>query len=597
MKLGRSIVALVLTACVVLAALAVFATELSHSQNRSRRDVETQIRDRAVLAASLINSVFSSAVQAPPDPVYSQATVTAGELDGVAHGSGIAYVAVLDRSGAVLARSSGLTAAQASALATSPEVKAVASGQPYGLGNLVPFGQGAVIDLAAPVHTTFGTRTVVTGLTAGSGPSTIGRFLTTDLRSIPGVAGEINYVVDGNDKVLASTSTRFRVDAPIAQPGAVAALSGAPPNQRDTYFAHVALRGSGWNIVLAAPDERLFASLAGTNQFVPWVIFAAFALAALIALLLGWRAVLTAHQLQDANRRLAGVNRDLSHANTALERRASELARSNEELDQFASIASHDLQEPLRKVRTFTEQLKVMEADLLSERGRDYLERANSAAERMQNLIEDLLRFSRVSTQGRPFVAVDLGETTRAVLLDLESQISETGARVRVGVLPVIQADPLQMHQLMQNLVSNALKFRKEGVPPEIDVEASTDGAMATVTVSDNGIGFDQRYAQRIFRIFERLHGRSEYPGTGIGLALCRKIADRHGGTVAADGETDQGAVFTVTLPLSQTVRHEPTTAGDADPGPDRPPAREGTDADTAGTGGRAAAGLGGGRR
>ena len=593
MKLSKSVVALVVTACVVLAALAVFATELNQNQSRSRRDVEAQIHERAVLAGALINSVFTSVAEGSPNPVYSQATITAGELDAVTHSAGIAYVAVLSQSGTVLAHSSGLTRAEAAALPTSLAAEEVSSGHPYGLGNLVAHGRGAVIDLAAPVHTAFGTRTVVTGLTAGSGPGTIGQFLTSDLRSVPGVAGEINYVVDGHDTVLASTSNRYPVDAGLAQPGATAALSSPQPDQGGTYFAHVALQGSKWQIVLAAPDRQLFTSVAGTRQFVPWLIFAAFALAAMVALLLGWRAVLTAHELRETNGRLAGVNRDLSDANAALERRASELARSNEELDQFASIASHDLQEPLRKVRTFTEQLKVMEADHLSERGRDYLERANSAAERMQNLIEDLLRFSRVSTQGRPFVQVDLGETTRAVLVDLESQISDTGATVRAGSLPVIQADPLQMQQLLQNLISNALKFRKEGVPPEIDIGGSVDAAMATLTVSDNGTGFDQRYAQRIFRIFERLHGRSEYPGTGIGLALCRKIADRHGGTVAADGEPGKGAVFTVTLPLSQPGHQHSTTAGDLKDGP----AGGGPAADFTATGGRTAAGMGGVRR
>jgi light-regulated signal transduction histidine kinase (bacteriophytochrome) len=206
----------------------------------------------------------------------------------------------------------------------------------------------------------------------------------------------------------------------------------------------------------------------------------------------------------------------------------------------------------LRKVRTFTEELAATEGDHLTDKGRDYLQRANAAAERMQTLIEDLLKFSRVTTQGRPFEPVDLGEITREVLNDLEVQVEETGADVHVGALPTISGDALQMRQLMQNLVSNALKFHRDGVPPEVEIGGTVADDELQLAVSDNGIGFDLRYSVRIFRVFERLHGRSEYPGTGIGLALCRKIAERHGGIIVADSKVGVGSTFTVTLPLHQ---------------------------------------------
>jgi light-regulated signal transduction histidine kinase (bacteriophytochrome) len=268
---------------------------------------------------------------------------------------------------------------------------------------------------------------------------------------------------------------------------------------------------------------------------------------------LGYRVLRSRDELGAINAQLEQLNGDLTEANTTLERRAAELARSNEELDQFASIASHDLQEPLRKVRTFTEQLATTEGDHLSEQGRDYLRRANNAAERMQKLIEDLLRFSRVTTQGHPFAPVDLNEVTHQVLSDLEAQVEETAAVVHVGDLPTISADALQMRQLLQNLVSNALKFRREGVTPEVKIEATLSDKDVRLLVSDNGIGFEPQYSLRIFRVFERLHGRTEYPGTGIGLALCRKIAERHGGTIVAESEPEGGSTFTVTLPLHQS--------------------------------------------
>jgi light-regulated signal transduction histidine kinase (bacteriophytochrome) len=218
----------------------------------------------------------------------------------------------------------------------------------------------------------------------------------------------------------------------------------------------------------------------------------------------------------------------------------------------FASIASHDLQEPLRKIRTFTQQVAVSEAEHLSEKGRDYMQRTNSAAERMQKLIEDLLRFSRVATHGRPFAPVDLAAVTSEVLNDLEAQVERSGAVVKVGALPTISADALQIRQLMQNLISNAIKFRRPGVVPEVSIDAEIVASDVRITVRDNGIGFEDRYSRRIFRVFERLHGRNEYPGTGIGLALCRKIAERHGGTVVAESELGVGSTFTVTLPLHQ---------------------------------------------
>lgn len=538
------------TICVVLAALAVFAVELGQNQTRSRHDIEVQIHDRAVLAGALIDSLFGSVVQASPAPVYDQAVVTDADIDQATENSSDSYTALLDADGRVVAHSSSMTAAAIATLDTSQAVSIVRSGRPYGLGDLRAYSPTGAVDIAVRLSTPFGTRLVVAGLPAGSGATALGGFLSSDLRTIPGVGGEINYVVDGNGVVLASTSSHYPVDARISQPGALAALAGGTSDRNGTYFAHVAIGNSRWQIVLAAPDGPLFASVTGVRQLVPWLIFAAFALVAMVAMVLGWRVLRTAARLQVANHELGRVNEDLTEANSSLERRAAELARSNEELDQFASIASHDLQEPLRKVRTFTEQLNVLEGDRISEKGHEYLDRANAAAERMQRLVEDLLRFSRVSTQGRPFIAVDLGEVARLVVDDLDSQISEAGAIVRIGELPTIDADPVQMQQLFQNLVSNAIKFRRDGVVPEVDIDATVHGTTAVLKVRDNGIGFEPRYAQRIFRIFERLHGRIEYPGTGIGLALCRKIVDRHGGTITADSDPGEGALFTVVVPV-----------------------------------------------
>jgi PAS domain S-box-containing protein len=234
-----------------------------------------------------------------------------------------------------------------------------------------------------------------------------------------------------------------------------------------------------------------------------------------------------------------------------------ELTRSNEELQQFAFIASHDLQEPLRKIKAFGDRLKTTCSDNLSLQGRDYLERMQNAAQRMQALIEDLLSLSRVTTRAQPFVPVDLSQIATEVLSDLEVTIQQASGQIDLGYLPTINADPLQMRQLLQNLIGNAIKFHRPQQVPLVNiyteiVTIENDQQMYQLTVQDNGIGFDEKYCDRIFQVFQRLHGRSEYEGTGIGLAICRKIVERHQGSITAKSQPGQGAKFIVTLPISK---------------------------------------------
>ena len=230
---------------------------------------------------------------------------------------------------------------------------------------------------------------------------------------------------------------------------------------------------------------------------------------------------------------------------------------SNRELEQFASVASHDLQEPLRKIEAFGDRLKSRNLAQLDESGRDYLERVLLSATRMRSLINDLLNFSRVTTRAQPPQLLDLGSVAQDVVSDLEGRIQQTGGKVEIGTLPELEADPIQMRQLLQNLIGNALKFHRPGVPPVVRLasQAATNGKAATsceITVEDNGIGFEEVYLDRIFNVFQRLHGRNEYEGTGMGLAICRKIVERHGGTITAQSKLEQGSRFIVTLPLRQ---------------------------------------------
>lgn len=234
-----------------------------------------------------------------------------------------------------------------------------------------------------------------------------------------------------------------------------------------------------------------------------------------------------------------------------------ELARSKaerEQLELFASVASHDLKEPLRKIVTFGDLLAEESGPALDERARNYLNRMRETAQRMNQLIDDLLEYSKSTANQETLGSVDLKRVVEDVLTDLELKISTTHAEISVGNLPVVYGNRVQMRQLFQNLINNALKFHKKEEPPRISIfsEVRKNGDVL-IFVEDKGIGFDEKYAQRIFRPFERLHSRTEYEGSGIGLAICQKIAAHHGGTITAKSAPGQGSQFIIALPKARS--------------------------------------------
>ncbi len=305
---------------------------------------------------------------------------------------------------------------------------------------------------------------------------------------------------------------------------------------------------------------------------------------------------------KETEQRLAATYQEMQDLNATLEARVAqrtealnqlniELGRSNQELQDFAYVASHDLQEPLRKIQAFGNLLEEEYGEALGG-GKVYLDRMRNAAARMRTLIDDLLTFSRVTTKAAPFSQVDLTALVRQVVDDLESRLGDIPSRVIVDELPIIEADPGQMYQLFQNLIGNALKFHRPGIDPlvrifaevrplpgeedfvverqdgndDIQTEEIDDAGIVSpaseqqciIFVEDNGIGFDEKYLDRIFTVFQRLHGKNEYEGTGIGLAVVRKIVERHGGSVTARSAVGEGTTFIVTLPLvQQKVKEE----------------------------------------
>jgi PAS domain S-box-containing protein len=263
--------------------------------------------------------------------------------------------------------------------------------------------------------------------------------------------------------------------------------------------------------------------------------------------------------LKDPSGEVIGINvvveevTDRKRAHAELEmrvrERTAELQRKNIELQEFAFVASHDLSEPLRKIQTFGSLLSAKCGDLLDDQSRDYISRMTVAANRMQELLEALLRYSRIETRGQDFRPMRLNEAVQDAAGDLDVPIHKIGAHLEVGPLPIIRGDPYQWRQLFQNLLANAVKYHRSEVKPLIKIYGEETDGMDRVFVEDNGIGFDEKYLDKIFQPFQRLHGRNEYPGTGIGLAICKKIIERHGGTLTARSTPGKGSTFIITLP------------------------------------------------
>lgn len=265
-------------------------------------------------------------------------------------------------------------------------------------------------------------------------------------------------------------------------------------------------------------------------------------------------------------REFVAIRADITELKTAevdIRLHADELQRSNKDLEQFAYIASHDLQEPLRAVAGCLQVLQRRYASKIDERADELIKHAVDGAYRMQSLIEGLLAFSRVGTRGTQFGRVDTNTALRNALRNLETAVAETHAAITQDPLPTVKGDPTQLILLFQNLIGNALKFHGEK-PPVIRVSARREGSDWIYSVRDNGIGMDPAHFERVFVIFQRLHTRREYPGTGIGLAICRKIVERHGGRIWVESKPGEGCMFLWTIPAGSTESESTLTTGES---------------------------------
>jgi len=265
--------------------------------------------------------------------------------------------------------------------------------------------------------------------------------------------------------------------------------------------------------------------------------------------------VLTLMEVTDRIRAQEELRKAHDHLEFRVRDRTAELERKNQELQEFAFVASHDLNEPLRKIQVFGTLLEEKCGDRLLAGERDYISRMTGSANRMQALLADLLHYSRVDTKGRNFRPTPLDEVVRETISDMEVGIGKAGAEVKVGPLPTVSGDPHQLRQLFQNLIGNGIKYRRPDVKTVIKIAGEVNGGTCRISVEDNGIGFDEKYLDKIFQPFQRLHGKNDYPGTGIGLAICKKIVERHGGIITANSTPGKGSTFLFTLPVGREDR------------------------------------------
>jgi signal transduction histidine kinase len=570
---GRARRGLLLAFVALLAALvATFAYVVVKSQRDARTLSQHRFGDEAALAAQFTGSVFGTSATsgaAAATKTFGGTPVNQAALNAAGSGAGAAYFAILDARGHVLAVTPGVP--KNTIEPDSQQIRQARAGHAW-LSSIVSSAgaRGPVVQFAVPFKALDGTTRIEL---EGALVTPVAGFLSSYLTKTATDAHTVAFLLDANGRIISSSSSTAKPGSFPKANGLLAALArkqqgGYRYSGASRYFVSVPVPGASWRVVLADTTNDLYSPLSGRRSWFLFAVLGAFAAACLACVAFFARSLSVGAALHRSNDDLSALNATLegrvAERTAAAEDRATELARSNAELEQFSSVASHDLQEPLRKIRMFGDRLKESLGDALAEEPAADLERMQSAAARMQRLIGDLLDFSRVTHRGKAFEPVDLERVASEVVSDLEARIIELEGTVEVGPLPTVEADWTQIRQLLQNLIGNALKFHRDNEPPHVRVTSKViagqtprfagekvAGDRCVITVEDNGIGFDEKHAERIFGPFERLHGRSAYEGTGIGLSIARKIAWRHGGHIEGTSTSRSGATFTVTLPLA----------------------------------------------
>ena len=542
--------------------IGVGAWQLARSQSHDRADLRSRYSSRAGVATALIDSLFRLAFtqQGQQAAQRFSGEVSAKDLAAFAKRNQNVYAAILDRDGRLIAASPGAPPDAGSTVAARAVAKGIA------VSDLIRRTRGSVIESAVRFPVGQDVRVLVTA----SPQQVYASFLNGSLRPLVPVEGGDAYMVDGKGMVLAGVSAnRKRPPAPSAKlvEGSAKDRSGFYDGRdgEENYFASAPQPQTPWRIVLSAPTASLYRPASGVSRWLPWVVIGLLGAALLAIAVLVRRAISASGEIAVANERLERSQERLRETNADLRQANVELQRSNAELEQFAYVASHDLSAPLRAVAGFSQLLAVRYHGRLDANADEFIEHMQEGVDRMQRIIDDLLAYSRVERTALEAEDVELDGVVDEVRRVLKPEIEQRGASVTSDPLPVVRGDRGQLAQLMQNLIANGLKFTAPGVAPHVHVSAEARGSSWRVLVADNGIGIDPEHASRVFEMFHRLHSADEYPGTGIGLAICKKIVERHGGEIRIEPAPEGGSVVTVDLPSGverklRLEREEPAT-------------------------------------
>jgi signal transduction histidine kinase len=525
------------------------AWQLAQSQSRNREQLRHNYENRSSTIANVLESLFQAAFQSGAATNAKQfgSTVTSAQLKAYARQSQALFTAIVRADDSTVAATPGTPPGLGKALVPSALKTGIA------ISDLTTIGKQRVLLNVSGFKGTEGPRAIVS-----ASPATLfSAFLSGSLAKQVSAKGDLAYVLDGNGKVLgaASQANPRHPEPPNqtlltnVQKGLHSGFYNQGATQRYYSSAPHVLPGTRWHIVVSVPTDTLYKTASGFGRWLPWVILGVLALALLSIGLLLRRAI-------EAGARIAEVNSQLEVSQDRLRDRAielqnanEELQRSNEELEQFAYVASHDLSAPLRAVAGFSQLLGVRYRGRLDAEAEEFIRHMQDGVDRMQRIIDDLLAYSRVDRSSVSSEIVDLDAILEEVLHGLGPDIADRQAVVTSDPLGPACGEAGQLSQVLQNLVANGVKFTAEGVRPEVHVSARHNGGRVYVSVRDNGIGIDKEHAEQIFKMFQRLHATEDYPGTGIGLAIAKKIIDRHGGTIEIDPAEGGGTVFTFDLP------------------------------------------------
>jgi signal transduction histidine kinase len=535
----RPRITLTLAAALVAALLGVFAYVLATSQATSRHEAQQRFGAQATIAAALTQAIFSA--QETPQAqaaqaTFGSATVSPKRLTAYAERSHMPYAFIAGPDGRLLASSAGTPAAALGTLGRPPvAVRHALTGEPW-LSDLLPGPSGTyLIEQAIPFSTAFGRRVEVLAYPA----ALLAPFLSNYLVGALPDKSAHGFVVDGTQQLIGASVSGVHVGQSIKNRPLLKALAsnrGGYDAQTggSRYLVAAPIKGSAWRVAISEPTSKLYPAVVGSEWWVMWAVFAAFAVAALGGLYLLRRTVAGASQMAEQAHAVESANVALRSANA--------------ELDAFSYSVSHDLRAPLRAIDGFS--LIVVEEDdgELSDSQRRYLQLVRDNTQAMGHLIDDLLAFSRLANQPiqrRRVSTLELVEEAQTELL-----MGQNGRSVefRNGELPVVDADPVQLRLVFVNLIENALKYSRDREPAQVSVDSEMRDGQQVFVVSDNGVGFDMRYSEKLFQVFQRLHRAEEYEGTGVGLAIVHRIITRHGGRVWAEGELGAGARFYFTL-------------------------------------------------